>query len=154
MRAWTCTFQHPAHRFPDTACVFDFLEILVVTFLYHPARVNNPPCTTHPCIRYDAAVDTLDVGLYHNRNPPPPTLAMSPAQVVANGGAATNGDAKLVLDESGVVTEPKLSIVDEITARRAKAGKFVAGLAAASNSDMFKGPVSATTVQYYIRTIR
>lgn len=33
--------------------------------------------------------------------------------------------------------------IAEITARRAKAGKLVAGVAAASDSDMFKGPVSA-----------
>lgn len=33
------------------------------------------------------------------------------------------------------------SIVDEITIRRAKAGKLVAGVAAASDSDMFKGSV-------------
>lgn len=32
--------------------------------------------------------------------------------------------------------------INEIMARRAKAGKLVAGIAAASDSDMFKGPVS------------
>lgn len=35
------------------------------------------------------------------------------------------------------------SIIDEILARRAKAGKLVAGVAAASDSDMWKGPVSS-----------
>lgn len=34
------------------------------------------------------------------------------------------------------------SVIDEIKARRAKAGKLVAGVAAASDSDMFKGSVS------------
>lgn len=33
-------------------------------------------------------------------------------------------------------------IIDQITARRIKAGKFVAGPAASSSSDVFKGPVS------------
>lgn len=32
-------------------------------------------------------------------------------------------------------------VIDEISKRRADAGKLVAGVAAASNSDMFKGPV-------------
>lgn len=34
------------------------------------------------------------------------------------------------------------TVIDEIKARRAKAGKLVAGVAAASDSDMFKGSVS------------
>jgi aromatic amino acid aminotransferase I len=33
------------------------------------------------------------------------------------------------------------NMIDEITERRVKAGKLVAGIAAASDSDMFKGPV-------------
>ena len=33
-------------------------------------------------------------------------------------------------------------VIQAILARRAKAGKLVAGVAAASDSDMFKGPVS------------
>lgn len=36
----------------------------------------------------------------------------------------------------------QLSAIDEVKARRVKAGKLVAGVAAASDSDMFKGPVS------------
>lgn len=35
------------------------------------------------------------------------------------------------------------SVLRDIAARRAKAGKLVAGIAAASDSDMFKGSVSA-----------
>lgn len=35
------------------------------------------------------------------------------------------------------------SAIDEVLARRAKSGKLVAGVAAASDSDMFKGPVSS-----------
>lgn len=38
------------------------------------------------------------------------------------------------------------SLLGEIAARRAKAGKLVAGIAAASDSDMFKGPVSVIWV--------
>lgn len=38
-------------------------------------------------------------------------------------------------------SEPKPSALDDIAARRAKAGKLIAGVAAASNSDMFKGSV-------------
>lgn len=38
----------------------------------------------------------------------------------------------------------KLSAIDEVKARRVKAGKLVAGVAAASDSDMFKGPVRQT----------
>ena len=34
------------------------------------------------------------------------------------------------------------SVIEEIALRRVKAGKLVAGVAAASNSDMFKGDVS------------
>lgn len=37
---------------------------------------------------------------------------------------------------------PKPSIIEEIALRRVKAGKLVAGVAAASNSDMFKGDTS------------
>lgn len=36
---------------------------------------------------------------------------------------------------------PASTIIAEIQKRRADAGKLVAGVAAASNSDMFKGPV-------------
>ncbi|KAM6538771.1 Aromatic/aminoadipate aminotransferase 1 [Fusarium falciforme] len=36
----------------------------------------------------------------------------------------------------------QLSAIDEVKARRAKAGKLVAGVAAASDSDMFKGPTT------------
>jgi aromatic amino acid aminotransferase I len=36
------------------------------------------------------------------------------------------------------------SVLRDIAARRAKAGKLVAGIAAASDSDMFKGPVRVT----------
>jgi uncharacterized protein (DUF2384 family) len=39
-------------------------------------------------------------------------------------------------------THVKGSVVNEITERRAKAGKLQAGIAAASTSDMFKGSVS------------
>lgn len=37
---------------------------------------------------------------------------------------------------------PKPSAIEEIAMRRIKAGKLVAGVAAASNGDMFKGDVS------------
>lgn len=36
---------------------------------------------------------------------------------------------------------PASKVIGEIQKRRADAGKLVAGVAAASNSDMFKGPV-------------
>jgi hypothetical protein len=39
-------------------------------------------------------------------------------------------------------TSQKLSAIDVVKERRLKAGKLVAGIAAASDSDMFKGPVS------------
>lgn len=41
------------------------------------------------------------------------------------------------------------SLLSEIAARRAKAGKLVAGIAAASDSDMFKGPVSVFIQRLY-----
>jgi hypothetical protein len=37
--------------------------------------------------------------------------------------------------------------IDDIMARRARAGKLVAGIAAASDSDMFKGSVSVRDEQ-------
>jgi aromatic amino acid aminotransferase I len=37
---------------------------------------------------------------------------------------------------------PRPSAIEEIALRRVKAGKLIAGVAAASNSDMFKGDVS------------
>lgn len=39
-------------------------------------------------------------------------------------------------------TSQQLSAIDAVKERRLKAGKLVAGVAAASDSDMFKGPVS------------
>lgn len=49
-------------------------------------------------------------------------------------------------EEAALVAQPaahvKGSVVDAINVRRAKAGKLVAGIAAASSSDMFKGSVS------------
>lgn len=39
---------------------------------------------------------------------------------------------------------PATKVIGEIQKRRADAGKLVAGVAAASNSDMFKGPVCWT----------
>jgi hypothetical protein len=42
-------------------------------------------------------------------------------------------------------TRGGMKAIDEILARRAQAGKLVAGVAAASSSDMFKGPVSLST---------
>lgn len=52
-------------------------------------------------------------------------------------------DAKQAHFESG----RGLRAIDEILARRAKAGKLVAGIAAASDSDMFKGSVSFTPIR-------
>lgn len=40
-------------------------------------------------------------------------------------------------------TSQKLSAIDAVKERRLKAGKLVAGVAAASDSDIFKGPVSS-----------
>lgn len=45
------------------------------------------------------------------------------------------------------------SLLSEIAARRAKAGKLVAGIAAASDSDMFKGPVSVVEQRLYIAVV-
>ncbi|KAM0379737.1 hypothetical protein ACHAPK_000313 [Fusarium culmorum] len=39
-------------------------------------------------------------------------------------------------------TSQKLSAIDAVKERRLKAGKLVAGVAAASDSDMFKGPTT------------
>jgi aromatic amino acid aminotransferase I len=39
-------------------------------------------------------------------------------------------------------TSQQLSAIDAVKERRLKAGRLVAGVAAASDSDMFKGPVS------------
>lgn len=41
------------------------------------------------------------------------------------------------------------SIIQEILARRATAGKLIAGIAAASDSDMFKGSVSCSNSQEF-----
>lgn len=50
--------------------------------------------------------------------------------------------AKLPDAENVPLTKPRAGItIHDILERRAKAGKLVAGTAAASDSDMFKGPV-------------
>ncbi|KAI5463038.1 pyridoxal phosphate-dependent transferase [Mariannaea sp. PMI_226] len=53
-----------------------------------------------------------------------------------------NAEAAAVARPAHDANEERLSAIDEIKARRAKAGKFVAGIAAASDSDMFKGSTS------------
>ena len=56
---------------------------------------------------------------------------------------ATNGDH---LNTNGFHAEPKASeILADIAKRRVAAGKFVAGIAATTDSDMYKGPVSCLT---------
>lgn len=53
------------------------------------------------------------------------------------------GTARLPDAEPIPVQKPRDSVtINDILERRAKAGKLVAGVAAASNSDMFKAPVS------------
>jgi aromatic amino acid aminotransferase I len=45
--------------------------------------------------------------------------------------------------EAIVIPDPVLTTTTEtVTARRAKAGKLIAGTAASTSSDFFKGPVS------------
>ena len=50
-----------------------------------------------------------------------------------------------VTDTQAVVL-PDLLTVNGVTARRAKAGKLVAGTAAYTTSDFFKGPVSISSL--------
>lgn len=59
---------------------------------------------------------------------------------------ATNGDHP---QTNGFHAEQKASdILADIAQRRAAAGKFVAGIAAATDSDMYKGPVCCLTLTY------
>lgn len=58
----------------------------------------------------------------------------------ANGLNGTKNSA--TAPGAGSVAVPSSSVIDEILARRARTGKLVAGVAAASDSDMFKGDVS------------
>jgi len=53
-----------------------------------------------------------------------------------------NAEAAPVARDARLDKGQRTSAVDDILARRAKAGKLVAGIAAASDSDMFKGSVS------------
>lgn len=63
---------------------------------------------------------------------------------------ATNGDHA---DTNGFHAEQKASeILAEIAQRRAAAGKFVAGIAAATDSDMYKGPVCLTYTALFSHT--
>jgi hypothetical protein len=70
---------------------------------------------------------------------PHTALSDQPNQSQANG-VNGHGDSAVAGTKNG--TESGSSMVQEILARRAKAGKLVAGVAAASDSDMWKGPVS------------
>ena len=74
----------------------------------------------------------------------------TPDQTVGLHGEA----AGVVNASNGVKKVPtsKASVIDEILARRAKAGKLVAGVAAASDSDMWKGPVSQASALFSYTT--
>lgn len=54
----------------------------------------------------------------------------------------TNAEAAPAAPEARHDHKQRPSAVGDVLARRARAGKLVAGIAAASDSDMFKGPVS------------
>lgn len=65
-----------------------------------------------------------------------------PAQASSNGVNGNHAAAAAALNGTKNGVTPGSSIIEDILARRAKAGKLVAGIAAASDSDMWKGPVS------------
>ncbi|PHH74637.1 hypothetical protein CDD83_4541 [Cordyceps sp. RAO-2017] len=52
----------------------------------------------------------------------------------------TNAEAAPAAPEAHHDRQQRSSAIDQVLARRAQAGKLVAGIAAASDSDMFKGP--------------
>ncbi|KAK9444421.1 Pyridoxal phosphate-dependent transferase, major domain protein [Metarhizium brunneum] len=63
-----------------------------------------------------------------------------PAQASSNGVNGNHAAAAAALNGTKNGVTPGSSIIEDILARRAKAGKLVAGIAAASDSDMWKGP--------------
>ncbi|KAF7544203.1 hypothetical protein G7046_g9833 [Stylonectria norvegica] len=54
----------------------------------------------------------------------------------------SSAEASAVARHAHFDKEQRPSAIDDVLARRAKAGKLVAGVAAASDSDMFKGPTT------------
>lgn len=56
---------------------------------------------------------------------------------------ATNGTEPTAATNGHTFPESSSEVVNIIMKRRAEAGKLVAGIGAASDSDMFKGPVSS-----------
>lgn len=112
--------QHTQLHFPQRLATTGLLTYTntpdVPTALTSTSKM--PVATPHP---------TLD----HQHDQSQPTNANSNG---VNGNGVVNGTKNGVTSGS--------SIIQEILARRAKAGKLVAGVAAASDSDMWKGPVS------------
>ena len=81
---------------------------------------HMPPAISHP--KYTSRASNRRL---HTKPPNYSSLEAAPAAVQ-------------VRHESG----RGMRAIDDIMARRARAGKLVAGIAAASDSDMFKGSVS------------